>query len=305
MRLIAVITVLAFAWLAACSGTPEPASTKPTVVCTTVMVGDLVEEIAGDDLNVIVMFGATVDPHLFRPTRDDLKTLNTASLVFLSGFHLEGNMTAALKRLATADVRVISLAEEITSEDDLLYGDSKKAVDPHLWMDVALWSRATDVIHRELAGLLPSASESFRARADVLRDRLKTLDGFVADSIASIPENARILVTAHDAFQYFGRRYGVEVRAIQGISTASEAGMHQVNALVDLIVQKKVPAVFFESTISERNVKALVEGAGAQGHIVRVGGVLHSDAPGDAVSYEAMVRHNAVIISEALGGTLR
>lgn len=298
--LVAVATLV----LGACGdrGATDASDDRPLVVCTTAMVGDLARAIAGDDARVITMFGATVDPHQFRPTRDDVATLTSADLVIVNGFHLEGYMTPALERVADGDTRVIALAERIASADDRLPGDEEGAIDPHLWMDVELWGRGVAVIEGALARLAPEAAGGFSERADELEGELEELDERVANALATIPKSARVLVTAHDAFRYFGRRYDIEVEAIQGVSTASEAGMHDVATLVDLLVTREIRAVFFESTVSDRNVRALVEGARARGHDVAIGGELHSDAPGDAATYIGMIEHNARTITDALGG---
>lgn len=299
LRILGPVAALACAAASACSGGPPgPADGRPSVVCTTAMVGDLVRAIAGDDAEVTVLFGPDVDPHLFRPTRDDVAVLMGADVVFISGYHLEGYMGPTLERVGEGPTRVVAVAESLARADDLIeVGEGE--VDPHLWMDVRLWARGCDVIADALVELL---GEDVRARADALEAELLALDAEVVEALAPIEPARRVLVTAHDAFGYFGRRYGVEVHAVQGVSTASEAGLSAIEGLVDLIVERKAPAVFFESTVSERNVRALVEGAGARGHALRIGGVLHSDAPGTARTYAGMVRHNARTIAAALVG---
>ncbi|MEC8512357.1 MAG: zinc ABC transporter substrate-binding protein [Planctomycetota bacterium] len=268
---------------------------RPRVVCTTAMVGDLVREIAGEEADVTVLFGADVDPHLFRPTRDDVAAITAASVVFHSGYGLEAYLEPTLAKIADGGTTVVALAPNIADETELS-SETEGVVDPHLWMDVKLWARCCDVI----ASTLPV--NGARERADALRSELLALDAEVEAVVATIPQRSRVLITAHDAFAYFGRRYGVEVHAVQGVSTASEAGLRAIEELVDLIVEREAPAVFFESTVSERNVRALVEGAGSRGHTVAIGGVLHSDAPGEARTYAAMIRHNARTIADALGG---
>ncbi len=268
---------------------------RPRVVCTTAMVGDLVREIAGEEADVTVLFGADVDPHLFRPTRDDVAAITAASVVFHSGYGLEAYLEPTLAKIADGGTTVVALAPNIADETELS-SETEGVVDPHLWMDVKLWARCCDVI----ASTLPV--NGARERADALRSELLALDAEVEAVVATIPQRSRVLITAHDAFAYFGRRYGVEVHAVQGVSTASEAGLRAIEELVDLIVAREAPAVFFESTVSERNVRALVEGAGSRGHTVAIGGVLHSDAPGEARTYAAMIRHNARTIADALGG---
>lgn len=287
--------------LMGCGGDAAEASNghrAPRIVCTTAMVGDLVREIAADDAEVTVLFGPDVDPHLFRPTRDDVAALTGASIVFINGHHLEGYLVPTLEKVAASGTRVIPVAESIADETELLR-EAENVADPHLWMDVKLWSQVPGVIASALA------TEDARARAAAVEEKLLALDAEIEATLSTIPSDLRTLITAHDAFAYFGRRYNVEVHAVQGISTASEAGLRAIEELVDLIVERKAPAVFFESSVSERNVRALVEGAKAQGHELAIGGVLHSDAPGEARTYEAMMRHNASTIAEALGGGAR
>lgn len=298
---VALMAALATLLLAACGGGEVEADGPPRrkVVCTTAMVGDLVSEIAGDDIDVTVLFGPDVDPHLFRPTRDDVAALTAASIVFTSGHGLEGYLEPTLAKVSASGTPVVALAESIADETELMR-EAENVADPHLWMDVRLWAQSCGVISATLKSTL--SVEGAAERAEALRTKLLALDAEVEAAIESIPEGARVLITAHDAFAYFGRRYGVEVHAVQGVSTASNAGLRAIEELVDLIVERKAPAVFFESTVSERNVRALVEGAAAQGHTVGIGGVLHSDAPGEARTYEAMIRHNARTIASALGG---
>lgn len=273
----------------------------PLVVCTTVMVADLVREIAADDLDVRTLLGPEVDPHLFRPTRDDVALLTRADLVVYSGFHLEGYLQENIDRLegAAKGPRVMALCDAIAAVAPADKGIDP--VDPHLWMDPSLWALACTPIAQALAEVKPGA-EGFGARAAQLEERLGRLDRQVADLMETVPEASRVLVTAHDAFHYFGRRYGVDVHAVQGMSTASEEGLRAIEELVDLIVTRRIQAVFFESTVSDRSVKSLVEGAKARGHDVSIGGTLHSDAPGSAGSYEGMIRHNAQVIASALRG---
>lgn len=284
----------------ACGGSAqEPADQDKTrIVCTTAMVGDLVREVAGDDAEVTVLFGPDVDPHLFRPTRDDVAALTQASIVFVNGHGLEEYLSATLEKVAASGTRVIPVAESIADETELLR-EAENVADPHLWMDVKLWSQVPGVIATAIA------TEGARTRAGALQDRLLALDAEIEQTLAAIPAELRTLITAHDAFAYFGRRYAIDVHAVQGVSTASDAGLRAIEELVDLIVERRAPAVFFESSVTDRNVKALVEGSKARGHELAVGGVLHSDAPGEARTYVAMMRHNAATIAEALGGTAR
>jgi manganese/zinc/iron transport system substrate-binding protein len=173
-------------------------------------------------------------------------------------------------------------------------------------MDVSKWKKATEAVAGALGEFDPPNAALYRANADAYALELEALDAYARERIASIPGNQRLMITAHDAFNYMGAAYGLEVKGIQGLSTESEAGLHDINALVDLLVERQVPAVFVESSVSDKNVKALVEGAAARGHKVKVGGELFSDAMGPAGTYEGtyvgMIDHNVTVIARALGG---
>ncbi|MEM8713020.1 MAG: zinc ABC transporter substrate-binding protein [Planctomycetota bacterium] len=305
-------------WLCACGADPssspaegttagvgDDSSSQPSaklqVVCTTTMIGDIVSEIAGDLADVEVLFGPTVDPHLFRATRDDVASLLSADLVFTNGFGLEGYLQPTLKQVKETGIDLVPIAEVILDDGEAM--TDADVPDPHVWMDASLWSRLPDEVAARLAAERPgdlALPETLKARARAVAERLTALDTYAEETLKTIPEASRTLVTAHDAFRYFGRRYGVRVEGIQGLSTASESGLEALERLVDLLVDSKISAVFVESTVSDRNVKALIEGAAAQGHAVTLGGTLHSDAPGAAETYEAMMRHNVDTIAEAL-----
>ena len=278
-------------------------SDRPSIVCTTTMIGDITREIVGDLADVQVLFGPTVDPHLFRATRDDVASLMRADLVIYNGFGLEGYLEPHLKRVGETGTPLLPIAESILEDGEAM--TDAGVTDPHVWMNPALWARTAPAIAASLGATLGADKVSLQAlngRAATVEHRLLELDARSQAAIQTIPEPARILITAHDAFRYFGRRYDVRVEGIQGLSTASEGGLQAIESLVDLIVASKVPAVFVESTISERNIKALVEGAAARGQAVKLGGTLHSDAPGAAGTYERMVEHNVNTIATALGG---
>jgi len=178
--------------------------------------------------------------------------------------------------------------------------------DPHLWMDVSVWSKCVDVIAESLADYAPQYADSFRANAEAYKQELEKLHQYGIESIRTIPEGRRILITSHDAFNYFGRAYGLEVQGVQGLSTESEAGLQRINELVDLLVEKQVSAVFVESSVPPENIEALMEGARSKGHQVVIGGELYSDAMGEQASYEGtyigMLDHNITLVTRGLGG---
>lgn len=301
-----VAGVVAAGLLAAVASPGLRAQEPLAVVATTAQVGDLVANVAGDAVTVSALMGPGVDPHLFQPARSDIVRLTGADLVVYNGLDLEGRMEDALERLS-ARIPVIAVADFIDHDRLLRSTAYADAWDPHVWHDVRLWAAAAGPLAEELAGLMPDHAETLRENAIDYAGELRELHEYVAGVIATIPADRRVLVTAHDAFGYFGHAYGLEVVGIQGISTDSEAGLRRIEEIVDLLVMREIAAVFVETSVSERNVAALLEGAAARGHAVTVGGTLYSDAMGQPGSYEGtyigMVDHNATVIANALGGS--
>lgn len=286
----------------ATDGPPE----RPYKIATTVgMVTDIVRQVAGDKAAVAGIIGEGVDPHLYKPTRNDVSTLGAADVVFYSGLMLEGKMADALVRIARSKL-VVAVTEKLDEKYLLEPPEMQGHFDPHVWMDVAAWMRAVDVVAASLSEYDRGNASYYRANADRLIGEMRRLDAYARNVIESVPKERRVLITAHDAFNYFGRAYGLEVLGVQGISTESEAGLRDVNRLVDLIVTRGVTAVFVESSVPEKNVRALIEGAAARGKTVRIGGKLFSDAMGAPGTYEGtyigMIDHNVTAIVRALGG---
>jgi len=302
---------IALLMLAGCSTKdPNVASSKNDpderiqVVTTIGMIADMVHEIGGSSVNVIQLMGPGVDPHLYKPNRDDIQSILESDIVFFAGHHLEGKMTATLEKLSEQQT-VIALAEIL--DENLLIRDEQSQVDPHLWMDISLWSGILDPITQELGKQAPEKAADFSSNAMRMSEQLKNLHRYGQESIASIPENQRILITSHDAFRYFGRAYGVEVEGIQGLSTESEAGLQRINKLVDMISKRKIKAIFIESSVPKKNIDSLIEGCRARGHEVSIGGELYSDAMGERTSpqgtYLGMMAHNLKTVTRALGGS--
>ncbi len=276
------------------------------VVSTTGMIGDLVREVGGEQVESVTLIGEGVDPHLYNPTRSDVATLMAADVVFYNGLQLEGRMTDVLIRVGRDGKPVYAVTDLI---DETYLMDSEEAEgyhDPHVWMDVGAWIKALDVVTGALSEVDPAHADQYASRAAAHRERMEELHDYALRAIDTIPERNRILITAHDAFNYFGRAYDIEVRGIQGLSTESEAGLQDINRLVDLLVERNIGAVFVETSVAEKNVRALIEGARSRGQTVRIGGTLFSDAMGEAGTYEGtyigMIDHNVTTITRALGG---
>ena len=274
-RLVAVLVAMA-----GCRA-PEPPSRpagKPRVLATTTVVADLVRQVAGDRAEVECLMAPGIDPHSYRPTPADADRLARADLVVASGLQLEGRLAALLERLGTRRP-VLAVADRLPR--DRLLPVTDDLFDPHVWFDAGLWSLCPPLVAEALAGIDPAGAPEYRGRAAAHAATLATLDADVRGRIATIPQQRRVLVTAHDAFRYFGRAYGIEVVGVQGTSTESEAGLHDVNRLVDLLVSRGIPAVFVETSVADRNVAALIEGARSRGQAVAIGGRLYSDSLGE------------------------
>lgn len=283
----------------------EGADRRPIVVCTTGMIGDTVRNVVGDRCEVITLMGAGVDPHLYKATRSDIDAILRADIVFYNGLMLEGKMNDLLVR--TARQRTVERVTAYLGEGELLEPPEFQGLyDPHVWMDPTLWASAVDVIRDRMSEVDPAYREVYAQNGEAFKQELVRLDAYAKQVLSSIPERSRVLVTAHDAFNYLGRHYRLEVVGIQGLSTESEAAVKDIERLVEMIVERDIRAVFVESTVSTRSIEALIAGARGRGHEVRIGGELFSDAMGPPGTYEGtyigMIDHNVTTIARALGG---
>ena len=299
---IFVVCVAAAALAAGGCGGAVDDNQRPTVVATTTIVADLARQIGGDQVEVVSLMGPGIDPHSYRPTPRYADRLARADLVLASGLHLEGKLGELLERMGRRKP-VVFVAEAVAGAARL---DAAAGIhDPHVWFDLSLWTACIDPTVVALAEQVPEAAEAFKAAGDRYREILLAAHEEVKAAVATIAPQQRVLVTAHDAFRYFGRAYGIEVVGVQGVSTESEAGLADINRLVDLLVERKVPAVFVETSVPDRSVKAICEGAAARGHEVKTGGRLYSDALGEsgsgAETLESAIRANVAVIVEALG----
>lgn len=299
------VTLFAVACERAAPSAPKPGDPnyKPVIVATTGMIADVAANIAGTDAKVITLMGEGIDPHLYKPTPGDLRTLESADLILYNGLHLEGKLAEALESLGKTK-RVMPVTSEIPPAQLRHPPEFEGHPDPHVWFDVSLWSIAADSIRESLAMTDPPHAPGYAERASKYKRELADLHVWCKAEIDKVPADKRLLVTAHDAFGYFGRAYGLTVRGIQGISTDSEASIRDINALVDTLVKDRIPAVFIESSVPRKTIDALIEGCHARGHTVVVGGELFSDAMGAPGTpdgtYIGMVRHNVRTIVHAL-----
>jgi manganese/zinc/iron transport system substrate-binding protein len=301
-------------WAAGCDdasstgGTPtSPSLKKLKVAATTTMIGDLVSRIGGERVELTVIMPPGTDPHTFKPSTGDIGRLAAADRVFYNGLHLEGKMVETFEKSLKG--KAFAVAEAIPKERLLSWQEQQGgAYDPHVWFDVKLWAIAAQKIADELAAADTGGADEFRRCGTELAQGLSSLDTYAREQLATIPKSRRVLVTSHDAYGYFGRAYDVEVRGLQGISTETEAGIQAINAAVDYILQKKIPAIFVESSVSPKTIERVQADCKARGFEVKIGGELYSDAMGqpgehpgyEVHTYEGMVRYNVDTIVRAL-----
>lgn len=290
--------------LTACSGAATGNdSGKLKVTATIAQIGDIVTNVGGEHVEVESLMGPGIDPHLYKASQGDIGKLNNADIIFYNGLHLEGKMGDILNKMSK-DKPTVAVGEAIPEE--LLLnadGDSEKK-DPHVWFDITLWIHAVEAVTDTLMEQDKEHADTYEENAANYIEELRALDAYGKEKIASIPKESRVLVTAHDAFKYFGEAYGMEVNGLQGLSTDAEFGLRDVQSIIDLLVERNVKAVFVESSISEDSINAVVKGAESRGHTVVIGGELFSDAMGEAGTetgtYLGMFKHNIETIVEAL-----
>ena len=280
-----------------------PASQEDKVRVTTTIgqIADAVQHIGGDRVEVQAIMGPGTDPHVYRASQGDISKLEEADIIFYNGLNLEGNMNDMFVNMAQSKP-VIAVTEQIPEEQLLEVEDG--IYDPHVWFDLKLWQEAVKVIEKRLSESDPGHADRYAENAAAYLSEIQALHEYIQERVAEIPEESRMLVTAHDAFGYFGNAYGMEVRGLQGISTDAEYSVNDVNAIVDLVTEHNIKAAFIESSVSEKAIQAVVEGAAAKGHDLTIGGELFSDAMGEEGTeegtYIGMVKHNVDTIVDAL-----
>ncbi|MDX1439645.1 MAG: zinc ABC transporter substrate-binding protein [Rubricoccaceae bacterium] len=293
--------------VAGCASGPErtDVSTRTVqVVATTSMIADLAREIGGDRVNVAGLMGPGVDPHLYRATEGDVTRMTGADIIFFNGLHLEGKMAEVLEQVERQGIVAEAVAEVIPDSVLLAPPEYEGNFDPHVWMDVSLWKQVAGAVAGALADLDTTHAVGYRERLADYSVRLDSLDAWVRQRLSDVNENQRVLVTAHDAFNYFGLAYDFEVKGLQGISTATEAGTADVQDLAAFVANRRIPAMFVESSVPPRSIEAVQAAVRSRGFDVRIGGNLYSDALGSPESghdnYESMIRHNINTIADAL-----
>lgn len=276
------------------------------VVATTNIVGDLARQIAGDAADVESLMGPGVDPHLYQASQGDVRALGEADLIVYSGLDLEGRMEEVFEQMDALGRPTVAVAGALPADSLAASANYAGQADPHVWMSVPLWKEAARRTADALAEHDPASAPTYRANLDAYLAELDALDAELRATLGAVPPQRRVLVTAHDAFTYFGQTYGFQVEGLQGISTATEAGTADVQRMAAFIAERRIPAVFVESSVSPRSIEAVREAVQARGFDVQIGGNLFSDALGDAGTpegtYVGMMRHNAQAIASALAG---
>lgn len=302
---VLLVLALTLTLLAACGDDDDGGEDdgKINVVTTTGMIADAVRNVGGEHVNVTGLMGPGIDPHLYRPTASDVNRLDGADIIFFNGLELEGRMTDIFERLASMKPTV-AVSENIPQDQLLASQQYENAHDPHIWFDVSLWKSVVEVIAAELSEHDPDNADIYAANAAAYLEELDELDAYVFEQVETIPESSRVLITAHDAFGYFGKRYGIEVIGLQGISTAAEAGAADVQALTNTIIEREIKAIFVESSVPRATIEAVQAAVRARGSEVEIGGELYSDAMGDegtkGGTYIGMITSNIDTIAEAL-----
>jgi len=307
-QLLLAVPLLLSLLLSGCGAAPQTDDGRLNVVATTGQIGDAVANVGGARVNLTTMLGPGIDPHTYVATEGDLFTFQAADLILYNGLHLEAQLERVLDQIgASGQASVVAVGARVP-EERLLSWEPEKGFphDPHIWNDVQIWRYAVEAIRDALIQADPAGSAEYSRNADAYLAELDALDTYIRDRATALPPERRVIVTAHDAFSYFGRAYGFEVEAVQGVSTEAEAGTADIRALAEIVLQRKVPAIFVESTISPRTIEAVQAAVRAAGQELALGGELYSDALGaadsDAGTYIGMMRHNIDTIAAALGG---
>lgn len=259
---------------------------KLNVVTTTSMITDLVKNIGGDLINIQGLMGSGIDPHLYKASEGDVSKLSNADLIFYNGLHLEGKLVEVFEKMGNQNIKTVPIAE-IIDERTLIGSDYFQSnYDPHIWFDVDYWKQATQYVAQKLGEAVPEHKATFESNGQRYIAELEVLKAKLITTIETLPKEKRILVTAHDAFNYFGKAFGFEVVGLQGLSTATEAGVQDVQKLAAFIIENNVKAIFVESSVPKRTIEALQAAVKSKDHDVEIGGTLFSDALGNAGTTE-------------------
>lgn len=282
----------------------QPTNGKPNIVTTTTMITDLVKNIGGEKINVQGLMGSGVDPHLFKASEGDVSKLANADIIFYGGLHLEGKLVEVFEKMSRQNIKTIAVSDALDKTTLIASELFPGNYDPHIWFNIDYWIQITQYVADQLSKTDPENKLFYETNAKNYIEKLEVLKKEITATIQTLSKEKRILVTAHDAFSYFGKAYDFEVVGLQGLSTATEAGVQDVQKLATFIIDKKVKAIFVESSVPKRTIEALQAAVTSKGHDVSVGGTLYSDALGNAGSMEGtyigMFQYNVNTIVNAL-----
>ncbi|NQZ77741.1 MAG: zinc ABC transporter substrate-binding protein [Ekhidna sp.] len=294
---------LLLSFLVSCASSESTTNQTSKIVATTGMLYDAVVNIGGDSIEAEVIMGPGIDPHLYKATQGDLAKFKSADLIIYNGLHLEGKMGDILTRLGKQKP-VLAAAEAVPVEFLISVSDYENAYDPHVWFDIKRWKYVVQAISRSLSQLDPENETYYKSNSETYLNELDSLHNYTLSRLLEIPKEQQILITAHDAFAYFGEAYDIKVRGIQGISTVADFGLKDIADLIDLIIDNNIKAIFVETSVSDKSINAVVVGCKEKGHNVEIGGYLYSDAMGQPGTpegtYLGMLQKNVDTIVEAL-----
>ena len=302
LRTVFGLLVITFT-LFACKSEPETKTPgKLQVVTTTTMITDLVKNIGGDHIEVNGLMGSGVDPHLYKASEGDVTKLVNADIIFFNGLHLEGKLVEVFEKMKQKTP--VALAEDLDKSSLIGSDYFASNYDPHVWFNIGYFKQFAKKVAAVLSEEDSLHAQDYSTNLKRYTMQLEALETQIADTINTLPKEQRILVTAHDAFNYFGKNYGFEVVGLQGLSTATEAGVQDVQKLAAFIIEKQVKAIFVESSVPKRTIEALQAAVKDKGHEVTIGGTLYSDALGNPGTIEGtyigMFEYNVNTIVNAL-----
>lgn len=273
------------------------------IVATTGIIEDGLKNIVGDSAEVSALMGPGTDPHLYKPTPGDIDLLDRADVIVTNGLHLEGKMAEMLQKYGL-EKPVINVSDGIPHDQIIKSADFGDSYDPHIWFDSQIWMKGLQGVVAELGKIEPSLASYFQANYERYQKKISAMDAFVNDELGKLADHTKVLITSHDAFSYFGRRYSIEVRGIQGISTLSEVGLKDISAMVDFVIERQIKSIFVETSTSNKTAQSIVDGCAAKGYTVELRGPLFSDALGEpdteGGTYIGMVKANVKMIVEGL-----
>lgn len=303
---ITIMTLILSILLVGCGNNKEKVNEngKLNIVVTTTIIGDAVRAIGRDNVNLEVLMGPGIDPHLYKASAGDMNKMKNADLIIYNGLHLEGKMSDILEQMQKSSKNTYAAADVLDQSRLIESDEFAGSYDPHIWFDVQLWMEVVKGIEEKIIDMDPENKKYYSENASIYLNELEELYNYIKSRAEELPEEKRVLITAHDAFNYFGRAYGFEVKGLQGLSTATEAGTADVRNLAEFIADREIPAIFIESSIPAKNMEALKNAVDSRGFTVEIGGELFSDSLGnpdtEEGTYVGTVKHNINTIVDGL-----